>query len=194
MADVWLAIARIDGEIKGAMTYTITENKGEMTVKNFLYTDIHGRYLLLEWFARHIDHVSTIAVNLPSFEHPETWWPDLELQLEGTNPPLSRIVDLERMSGLAAGKGRFTAQINDEYCPWNEGTFVFESVDGELRISRSSGNADCTLSIQGVSGLFYGTHEPETFALRGWGNPSPEQQATLHTMFPPLQPFMYEKF
>jgi len=193
----WLALARVEGRVVGAMTYKITNNKEDMKVDSFWYENAQGRYLLLEWFARHIDHANTIEIRLPSYERPETWWPDMEIQLGSVvtdTPLLGRLVDITRLSGMQSGPGQATIAIKDEYCPWNEGTYSFESNDGKLHIERSAQTPDCTLSIQGLSGLIYGTHEPQSFAIREWGNPSPQVQETLLSLFPPKEPYLFERF
>jgi predicted acetyltransferase len=189
----WLAIARVGNEIKGTMLYTITGYKEVMQVTHFWYTDSLGRYLLLEWLARHIDHVKEIEIKLPPFEHPETWWPDMEIHVSSVEPPLGRIIDITRINGMQVGRGRFTARVSDEYCPWNEGNYLFECVNNRLQIQPYE-TAECELSIQAISALIYGTHEPESFAIRGWGNPSLSIQATMQHMFPPQQPYLYERF
>jgi hypothetical protein len=53
---------------------------------------------------------------------------------------------------------------------------------------------DCELSIQGLSALVYGTQDPGDFAVRGWGDPSPEVQAAMRTLFPPATPHLHELF
>jgi predicted acetyltransferase len=189
----WLAIARVQGEIKGTMLYKITDYAQDMKVEHFWYDDAQGRYLLLEWFARHIDQIKEVELALPPFEHPETWWPDLKINVTTIAPPLGRIISIDRLAGLQTGPGRFTARIRDEYCPWNERTYRFESIDGTLHISESA-TADCELSIQALTALIYGTHEPATFEFRAWGNPSPEIQTIMQTMFPAMQPYLHEEF
>jgi predicted acetyltransferase len=189
----WLAIARVQGEIKGMMLYTITDYVEDMKIEHFWYDSMQGRYLLLEWCARHIDQIKEVEIVLPPSEHPETWWPDMKISVTSIKPPLGRIINVSRLSGLHAGSGGFTARIHDEYCPWNEGTYQFTSIDGRLRISESS-NPDCELSIQALTSLIYGTHEPATFALRDWGDPSTELQIVMRDMFPALQPYLREEF
>jgi hypothetical protein len=53
---------------------------------------------------------------------------------------------------------------------------------------------DCELTIQALTALIYGTHDPGDFAFRGWGNPSAEVQATMRAIFPPRVPFLHEYF
>jgi hypothetical protein len=79
--------------------------------------------------------------------------------------------------------------------PWNEGTWRFESVDGLLDVQQAAeAAADCTLHVQALAALAYGTHDPGDFAVRGWGDPSPEVQTTLRAMFPRMLPHLHELF
>jgi Predicted acetyltransferase involved in intracellular survival and related acetyltransferases len=191
---VWLALARVEGQIVGAMTYKIAERKEDMKVNSFWYTTAQGRYLLLEWFARHIDHVNAIEIQLPSYERPETWWPDLNIQIKTLDTPLGRPIDVTSLSGIQCGPGQVTVALKDEYCPWNDGTYSIESDNGQLQIERTTRTADCHLSIQGLSALLYGTHDPETFPFRDWGDPTPQVQETLRSIFPPKEPFIFKEF
>jgi predicted acetyltransferase len=191
--DYWLAIARANGEVKGTMLYKILDYKGTMQVDHFWYEDSQGRYLLLEWFARHIDQIGEVEILLSPAERPETWWNDLSLNISSTLTPMGRVINMTKLNGMQTGRGRFTAHISDEYCPWNTGNYLFESVDNCLQISPCEAT-ECELSIHAVSALIYGTHEPESFAIRGWGNPSPTLQATMQHMFPLQQPYLYEDF
>ena len=54
--------------------------------------------------------------------------------------------------------------------------------------------ADCALSIQGLSALVYGAHDPGDFQVRGWGDPSPDTLATMRVMFPQKLAYLHEWF
>ncbi|QBD80358.1 GNAT family N-acetyltransferase [Ktedonosporobacter rubrisoli] len=188
----WLAIARVKGETKGMMLYGIKENQ-PMEVSQFYYDDSAGKYLLLEWLARHADQITKIEMKVRPDEYPETWLADINVTTTSVEAPLGRVIDVASLSGMQVGTGSFATRVVDPHCPWNEDCYRFESQDGLLQVSRCA-EADCTLSIQAISALIYGTHDPESFAIRGWGNPSAELQSTLRSMFPPLLPYLYETF
>lgn len=59
---------------------------------------------------------------------------------------------------------------------------------------RPTDETDCDLSIQALAALIYGTHDSGDFAIRGWGNPSPQEQEAMRTMFPPMVPYLHEFF
>jgi predicted acetyltransferase len=191
--EYWLAVARVDGETKGVMLYQINGFADTLLATHFYYDDSEGKYLLLEWFARHIDHVKEVELSLSPAEHPETWFPDLEVVLSANRPPMARIIDIAKIGGMRTGPGSFTAQISDPQCPWNEGIYRFETLDGVLRVVPTE-QADCSLTIQGLTALVYGTHDPETFTIRGWGNPTVALQDMMRSVFPPILPYLHEVF
>jgi GNAT superfamily N-acetyltransferase len=191
----WLALARVDGDIAGLMVYT---TKGEelmnftLQVVRFYYHTSQGKYLLLDWLARHIDQATKAELWLPAYEQPNTWLADLRPKLEPVFvAPMGRVLDVRGIGGMETGPGSFSAQIRDPLCPWNEGIWHFEGRSGTLEVSPAQ-SADCQLTIQGLSALIYGVTGPEDFAIRGWGQPSPEVQSAMRAMFPPRLPYLHE--
>ena len=192
--DLWLAVARDDeGEVIGLMLYKLSGFEGRFTVTKFFYSNSQAKYLLLEFIARHIDQVNDVLLHLPAYERPETWLSDLKLNIEGVLPPMGRVMDVQGIAGLETGIGSFTARIDDPMCEWNNGVFAFETVDDNLQVAPAT-TADCELSIQALSALVYGTHTPEDFAFRGWGDPSPALQETMNHMFPRKLPYLNEVY
>jgi predicted acetyltransferase len=193
----WLAQAKVDSELVGLILYQL---KGErptklvLTAHRFYYDSSQAKYLLLQWLARHVDQVSEIELWLPPYEQPETWLSDLKVRIETpARAAMGRVVDLAKIGGMQVGDGRFAAKVRDPLCPWNESVWQFEADGGVLRVSRAE-EAACELSIQAVTSLVYGTHDPGDFAFRGWGDPSPEVEATMRAMFPPKTPYLHELF
>lgn len=193
----WLAQAKVDGEVAGLMLYNL---KGErpteykMRVLRFYYHTAQGRYLLLAWIARHADQAKEVEIILPPFELPETWLADLNIVTEPFYvTPMGRILDFSVLNGMATGPGRFSVQIQDPLCSWNEGAWQFETIDGMLQVTKGS-QADCELSVQGLSALIYGSHDCADFKIRGWGNPSGELQDKMRKMFPRMLPYLHEYF
>jgi predicted acetyltransferase len=193
----WLALAQVDGEPAGLMLYQIQgQDVGQFTLRatRFYYDTAQARYLLLQWLARHVDQAGEIEIWLPPFEQPETWLADMHVTTESqVRAPMGRIVDVARIGGMATGPGRFTARITDPLCPWNEGAWRFETVDGHLQVGRAEEAAN-DLTIQALTALIYGTHDPGDFAFRGWGDPPAGVRATMRSMFPPRVPFLHEYF
>ncbi|MBI4926401.1 MAG: GNAT family N-acetyltransferase [Anaerolineae bacterium] len=193
----WMALAKFGDQVEGLMLYS---NQGDEPTRfkffatRFYYQTSRARYLLLNWIARHIDQCDRAEIWLPAGEYPETWQADLQIQIEAPpRPAMCRVLDVEKIGGMNVGPGSFSAQISDPLCPWNEGTWLFEAHLGSLRVSRTS-QPDCRLTIQGLSALISGTHDPQDFSLRDWGDPTPELQVLLRQMFPRLLPFMHEYF
>jgi GNAT superfamily N-acetyltransferase len=193
----WLLQASIDEELAGIMRYTI---KGDemmnytLQAPYFYYSNAQGKYLLLEWIARHVDQAGNVRIWLPAYEQPNTWLADIRPKLEPVFvAPMGRVLDVPKIGGMEVGPGCFIAQINDPDCPWNNGTWKFDGTTGELEISTAQ-TADCHLTIQGLSALVYGVNDPDDFATRGWGNPSPAVMATMRAIFPPKLPYLHEHY
>jgi len=193
----WVALAKVNGEIEGLMLYNL---QGEEVTKfnfcayRFYYKTSRGRYLLLDWIARHIDQADRVEIWLPPYEHPETWLADIQVKIESqVRAPMSRILNVAEISGMETGKGNFSTHIIDAICPFNEGKWKFESIEGRLRVSKTN-DADCELTIQGLTALVFGTHDPQDFPLRGWGNPTTEIQSVMRTIFQSRLPFLHEYF
>jgi predicted acetyltransferase len=194
---LWLALAKVNGQAAGLMLYQV---KGEEVARflfsapRFYYTSSQGKYLLLQWIARHTDQASQVEIWLHPTERPETWLADTQVKIESqVRAPMVRILDISRLSGMSVGPGSFSARITDPLCPWNEGIWRFAEQGGQLQVNPSQ-FMDCTLTIQALTALVFGTHDPGDFATRGWGDPSPELQNTLRRLFPSRLPFMHEYF
>jgi predicted acetyltransferase len=195
--NLWTAIAEFGGNIEGLMLYRILGE--EVTKYNFVafrfyYQTSRARYLMLNWIARHIDQADRAEVWLSDDEYPETWLADIQPKVESTiRAAMSRILDVEKIGGMNVGSGSFSARVIDPLCPWNEGIWRFESRDGKLKISRTS-KADCDLTIQGLTALIAGVHDPQDIPLRGWGNPDSALQSTQRELFTRMSPFLHENF
>ena len=193
----WIAFARFDGKIEGLMMYRLMGEevtKFNFYVGRFYYRTTRARYLMLNWIARHVDQADRVEIWLTEDEHPELWLADIQVKVESpTRAAMSRVLDVERIGGMNAGEGSFTAQIIDPLCPWNEGDWMFESSSGKLQVRKTS-KAECQLTVQGLTALIAGTHDPQDFPLRGWGDPNPTLQSTMRQMFPKTAPFMHENF
>jgi len=195
----WLLLAKVAGEIAGLMLYNLKGDlpqEFKLNIYRFYYHTHQGRYLLLQWIAHHTDQANAVEMRLPAFEQPETWLADLNIQSETLHwprTPMGRVLEVAKIGGMTTGAGHFTARIVDPLCPWNEGNWNFETMDGVLRVETAK-QADCEINIQALSSLVYGTLDPADWVFRGWGNPSPELQAVLRSMFPPKVPYLHESF
>lgn len=195
--DRWLAIARDDaGTVIGTMAYKITEFFGVFEVQRFFVKNTLARYLLLQFIAKHIDQVHDVHIkNLPPTARPETWFSDLSVKADPDIwlTPMGRVLDIRRLEGIPVGDGTITLDVDDPFCNWNTGTFTLSAVDGALNVTGGS-DADCKLTIQGLSALVYGSHDLHDFQWRGWGTLSSDHMTTLSTMFPPASPFLLASF
>ena len=191
------SLAEFDGKIEGLMLYRIMGE--EVTKYNFIayrfyYLTSRARYLLLSWLARHVDQALWAEIWLTDDEYPETWWADTQVKVESSiRAAMCRVVDVEKIAGMDVGEGSFSARIIDPLCPWNECYWHFGSYDGKLEVTRTS-KADCDLSIQGLTALIAGMHDPQDISLHGWCKTEAEVQSNQGGLFPRTNPFMHDIF
>lgn len=194
--ETWLAVARQGEEVIGLMQYRLKGPilKQDMAAFDFLYVNAQGKFLLLDWIARHLDQVANVQMVLNPGVPGETLFTDIRPEIERYFiAPMGRVISIETLAGLPVGPGKISVQITDPDCPWNEGYWHLSGEDGELVVRRAE-KGDYELTIQGLSALIFGVYDPDEFALRGWGNPDEEVQNQLRQLFPSAVPFLHAMY
>lgn len=193
----WLAFAMLNDQIIGMMNYKLSGQEMHQTMwaDDFLFDNAHGKYLLLNWIARHLDQVEKVELTLKPDLIGEILFTDLRPDYRGRFlAPMARIIDLMALNGLPIGPGETIMRISDPNCPWNAGIWRFSSIEGQLSIQNDDRQPDFEISIHGINALVYGVYDPDEFMFRKWGNPNPDQQKILRKMFPPVIPFVHAKY
>ncbi len=192
----WLAIAKQKDEVIGLLQYRLSGQmmKQELKAYDFFFSNTLGKYLLLNWIARHIDQAASVVLPLKPDQFGETLFTDLRPDLDRLFlAPMGRVIDVQALQGLPVGEGTITVEITDVDCDWNNGVWKLSAENGSLVVTPAT-NPDCHLTIQGLSALVYGVQDPDEFIWRGWGDPNEEQQSILRTMFPPAFPFIHADY
>jgi predicted N-acetyltransferase YhbS len=193
----WLAIARVDGEVVGALPYRITEYGADLIAGDMLTTGPLGRALLLQFLGRHVDQVARVVVTISTDEVPELWGTDLAVTTEGRvdhprkGGPMVRALDMPALSGTPVGPGDVTIEVPDDELIG--GVWRLTSEEGRLTVAKGS-TPTATLTAAGFSGLLYGVLDPVEVFTRGLGELSPEAIAPLTTLFPRQMPYLFTDF
>ncbi|WP_030486183.1 GNAT family N-acetyltransferase [Micromonospora chokoriensis] len=196
----WLLTARVAGEVTGAVTYRIDEHGGTLHGNELLVTDPLARALLLQFFARHVDQIERITVQVPPDELPELWLTDLDVHVEartavpGSSAPMARLLSLDALSGLPAGPGRVRVELTGDR--WLAGSHLLDGTTGALElVDDSAGSAPtATLTAAGLSALAYGVLDPAELPLRGLGEVPVDAAAQLRGIFPRRVPYLVADF
>lgn len=193
----WVLASRIDGKMDGVMLYSLQGNtpaQFKFNISRFYTLSPASRYQFLKWIARHIDQTKEVAITLPAFEQPHTWFSDLNIKLSARGiAPMGRVLDIAKLNGMPAGDGKFSAEIIDPVCPWNEGIWTFEGQGGKLQVAKAA-EAECWLGIQGLSALVYGCLPPDNYTYRGWGEIPEKACQAMKAIFPPQIPHLHAYF
>ncbi|WP_165449397.1 GNAT family N-acetyltransferase [Krasilnikovia cinnamomea] len=196
----WVALARVDGEVVGAVTYRVDQYGGDLIADHLLTTGPLSRALLLQFFARHVDQVARVAVFVDTDEVPELWGTDLIATTEGrvayptANSPMARLLSVEALSGAAVGEaaGVTVTVVDDDLIG---GSYRLAGVAGRLTVERDpGGGAQATLNCAGLSGLAYGVLDPVDVVVRGFGQVDREAVAPLRALFPRTMPYVFADF
>ncbi len=196
----WVAIARSggkDGETVGAVRYRVDNHGGDLIASDLLTTGPLGRALLLQFFARHVDQVARIVVTIGADDVPELWGTDLAVVTEGRvgfprqGGPMVRVLDMESLTGSAAGRGAVTIEIPDDEL--TGGVWHLESTGGRLAVTKGT-TPEATLSPAGFAGLLYGVLDPVEVVIRGLGDVPAAAVPALTTLFPRQMPYLYADF
>lgn len=196
---LWVAMARAEGQVVGAVRYRIDRFGGDLIGDEFLVTGPLGRALLLQFFARHVDQVGRIVLKLDVSEVPELWGTDLAVTTEGrvsypsNAGPMARILDMTALTGVRAGGGGVTVEVVDD--DLIAGRYRLAGVDGALTVERDPGGTPgARLSVAGISGLVYGVLDPIDVITRGFGEVDGPAVEPLRGLFPREMPYVFADF
>ena len=194
----WVAVARVAGEVVGAVRYRVDRYGGDLVAADLLSTGPLGRALLLQFFAMHVDQVARVVVTVSTDEVPELWGTDLAVVTEGkvSHPrqgaPMARVLDMEALSGTPVGAGAVTVEVRDDELIG--GLWRLESDDGRLTVTKGAGAPGATLTAAGISGLVYGVLDPVEVFTRGLGEVDPGAVDPLNALFPRRMPYIFADF
>lgn len=194
---LWVALARVDGQTVGAVRYRIDRFGGDLVGDSMLTTGPMGRALLLQFFARHVDQVGRVVVELGTDEVPDLWGTDMAVTTQGlvaypgNGGPMARLLDVEALAGTAVGPGEVTVEVIDDELIG--GTYRLDGHHGELRVRKGT-DPDARLTVAGISGLVYGVLDPIDIVARGLGQVSDDAIEPMRSLFPRQMPFMFADF
>ena len=88
--------------------------KQELVAFDFLFDSPAGKYLLLDWIARHLDQVATVKLVLKPDLVGETLFTDIRPDIERYFvAPMGRVIAVEALAGLPVGDGELNINLTD---------------------------------------------------------------------------------
>ncbi|MCZ7440355.1 GNAT family N-acetyltransferase [Micromonospora sp. WMMC241] len=201
--DRWLVSVVRGGETVGAVTYRIDDHAGTLIADDLLFDDPYARASLLQFFARHVDQVVRISVQVSPEELPELWLTDLDVRVEAevsrphSPAPMARLLSLEALADQPVGVGRVLVELVGDR--WLAGRHLLDGTTGKLAVlpagNAAEGSVPCArLTAAGLSALAYGVLDPAEVAVRGLGEVPVEAATELRRLFPRELPYLFADF
>lgn len=159
--------------------------------------DIIQQIWIQQFIAQHMNQIAEVSLPLVAHTTPECWIQDFGLKIstrEWVASPMGRVMIVEELSSMKVGNGRFKAKIIDEQCEWNNGKFVFQSLNGLLSVEKTREEEDCVMTIQGLSAIIYGGHELEDLVIKGLIIANKDTLKVIERLFPQAYPHLHEDF
>jgi predicted N-acetyltransferase YhbS len=195
----WVAIARVDGAVVGAVSYRIDRFGGDLVADDLLTIGPLGRALLLQYFARHVDQVARVIVTVGVDDVPELWGTDFPVLTQGRvdHPrhagPMARLLSMEALTGTAtAAKEAITVEVVDD--DFIAGRYQLTGEGGQLTVEPSRNEPRATLTCAGMSALAYGVLDPIEVVTRGFGRVEASAVEPLTALFPKHMPYLFADF
>lgn len=199
-----------DGDLRGYLVYSVTEDgDGDglatgktLAVGELLGVDREARGHLLRFCRNHDSQVERVRLYGPADARPFDRLADPSAADVEVNPgPMFRLVDvpvaLESLDYPEGVAGEVVLDVDDDHCPWNDGTFRLEVADGRAACRTTDADADVTLEVGALSRLAAGSHSlkrleelDDVTVATG----SAVVRETLQAAFPPAEPFLREGF
>ncbi|GAA2393788.1 GNAT family N-acetyltransferase [Catellatospora methionotrophica] len=194
--DRWLAVATVDGQAVGLLTYRIDGYGGRLRADELLYTSALGRTLLLRFLAEHTHQVCQIEVTVAPDEFPETWATALTVRTTAetsypTSPALmARLLSVDALRGAPCGPGRLEIELVDD--PLLTGRHLLDGTAGRIDVTAAPGAGEgAVLTAAGLAGLAYGVLDPADVVARGLGDISDDAASELRKLLPGRVPHAF---
>lgn len=195
----WVAVARVGGEVVGAVTYRIDRFGGDLLAGDLLTTGPLSRALLLQYFARHVDQVARVIVTIGTDEVPELWGTDFPVLTQGRvdhpshSGPMARLLSMEALTGTAtAAAESITVEVVDD--DFIGGRYQLTGEGGRLSVEPGKNEPQATITCAGISALAYGVLDPIEVVIRGFGQVEASAIDPLTALFPKRMPYLFADF
>ncbi|WP_067504072.1 enhanced intracellular survival protein Eis [Actinoplanes sp. TFC3] len=195
----WVALARVGGEVVGAVPYRVERYGGDLVAGDLLTTGPLARTLLLQYLARHVDQVARVQVKISTDEVPDLWGTDLAVLTEGRTEfprqgaPMVRLLSMRALNGLHTPASLdVTVEVTGD--SFLAGRYRIAGDAGSLAVEETKDDPQATLTCAGISALAYGVLDPLEVTLRGFGQVDTDALEMLGALFPKKMPYLFADF
>lgn len=174
--DVLVVFIKKDDEIVAGAKYIKIGNGegGRLFVIEMYWKTLEARLMLFRFFAKHIDQFSHIELRFPFGTNFFPLVKDCSRPFEvsvNNRPWMVRIIEaMEAVKDIEVeSEGRAVLSLKDDFCTWNNGTYILEAVDNRLVMRRTEiEKPQINMDIKGLTALLYGVYSVEELEFKQW--------------------------
>ncbi|PYZ92357.1 hypothetical protein CR194_16120 [Salipaludibacillus keqinensis] len=196
--------------------YMIYEVKGrKMTVHEMIWLDGDARHGLWSFITNHDSMIDTATIKTVAHDRLPFLLTDPKVKREVSSYFMARIVNVKEFLSIYP----FTIEnntppiilhITDEFCPWNDGTYIIVKKDGQIDVrffqtqkdSEKEIGASCQhppkkglrLSVQSLTAVLFNYQPADVLHEEEWIVGDHETLKLLNKSTPALKPFLYDFF
>ncbi len=165
--------------------YCVVEIKHEdgvtVTVADYAYSSPRGRKNLLAFLGLFSGQAKTLTVHLPA---DDPLVAELQPYLKPNNVLQARIIDVKHaLSALTAdAEGRFSLRVSDDFCNWNNQTFLLEFEGGRVSFKPWGQTPDVSTDVRVLTALVMGALSAEAALQTGLFNGKLEHAKALASL------------
>lgn len=196
-------------EARGYMLYEVKEDK--MTIKELIWLDPEARTALWTFIGKHDSMINSVVLKTTANDGLPFILDDPKVEREVTSYFMARIVDVKSFLSYVPFKGikggtPIILHIHDDFCDWNNGTFIIQAHDEENKNDvqyfpyKSDGSCThmpkrgCHMTVQTLSALLFSSQQPEMLIREGFINGEQDELDRLKEEIPYKQAFIYDFF
>jgi predicted acetyltransferase len=183
---MWVVYLNND-EPEGYVVYRIDPDAGELAVEELIWiTDDAHKGLWNYLFG--VDLIQSISYWNMTPDDPLQWRVNdaRRLRRVALDGMWLRIVDVKAAleSRTYSADGDLTVRVNDEFCPWNDGTYRLTVESGEATVAETDASPDLALDADALGAAYLGGVTFSTLAAASRAeSPSADQLARADAMF-----------
>jgi len=191
---------RDDGKPEGYIIYKVENDI--LAVKEFAYTSLNGRKLILEFIGNHDSMAEKVTLSVPENDQLDLLLNEPQMKQSTEAHMMARIVNvdafLKTYTFNTEQNRAVSIHITDDFLPENTGVYTIRMNDGEATVTmvkhQSGTKAGIRCNVQELTLMLIGYSRPGSLQEMGRVAGTSDAITNLETLLPHMQTFLIDEF